>query len=68
MSDSQIPESSEGDAREFGPCLIGMKEPVRVSEQGNASRSPVYHQIQEGLKERQTGRDNSLIFLVAIEL
>ena len=52
MSDSQIPESSEGDAREFGPCLIGMKEPVRVSEQGNASRSPVYHQIQEGLKEQ----------------
>lgn len=30
---------------ESGSCLTGMGEPVRVSEQENASREPVYHQV-----------------------
>lgn len=44
VSDSQILEGSENDAKELGTCLIGAKDLVRVSE-WSVSGSPVHHHV-----------------------
>lgn len=44
VNDIQILEGSENDAKEFGTCVIGTKEPVRVSK-CNASGSPAHHHV-----------------------
>lgn len=49
---------------------MGAKEPMRVSEHGNAARRPVYHHVKEDLKKNDTLEENNwlTLLLVTVEL